>query len=1028
MRGVRRCDLRGRNRYFACTLLLFWAVLLSGRAATNLVSQYHSRLWQAEDGLSHNWIQAVCQDRQGYLWVGTRDGLIRFDGVRFVPVMAPELKGHLVSAVREGADGSLWIGVEDGALTRYKDGKFFRYDHANGLPGDNVRALCRGRDGSIWIATLNGACRFQDGKFSPVTMQEGLASNFIRDICEGPDGSIWIATDRGLNRWKDGVITRVGPTAGWSYILRSVFADLQGTLWVGTMVGLFRIQGDEIRNYTKADGLPDNLVLSIRSDQKGTLWFGTSAGLGRLVGDQIVTVRNNEGESFDQVYDVMEDREGNLWVGAKDGLHRLNPRQFSAVTHQKGLSHNNVMSVLEDRTGAVWMATWGGGLNRMADGKFTTYNIPAFVSDLVLSLHEAHDGSLWIGMEYTDGIYRFKDGQFTHFAYNEGLIDSAVMVIYEDSHTNLWVGTRTALDRMKDGKFTRYTKENGLAANSVRSVMEDHAGVLWFGTSEGLSRWENDTFTSFRVSDGLPHTNIVSVYEDAAHVLWVGTRGGGICRMQPRREHAEASASDAPSTALASSWRFTACTSRSGLFDDNIFEIVEDDLGFFWISSLKGIFRVSKRELEEFCDGKKERVTCMAYGKADGVVSTQCNGVAKPCAWKTKDGRIWFATTKGAVMTDPALAVGINEVPPPVLIERVVADKKQFDVTNTFVGTKDSPARERDPLRFGPGRGEIEFQYTALSYRSPERVRFKYKLDGVDQEWVEAGTRRTAHYNNIYPGQYLFRVIACNNDGIWNDTGASFAVILLPHFWETRWFLALGLVVVLGTITAFVRFISVKKLQTKLAVLEKGRAVAEERSRIAQDMHDNLGARLTQILVLSDLARNSKGRPDDMETHVGRIASAVQDVTRSLDGIVWAVNPENDSLERMVGYIHEFAAIFLETASINCHLDSPREMPNITLSSEVRHHLFLVIKESLNNIVKHSGASEVRIVFHLDALRLSISIEDNGKGFAIETASAFGNGLRNMQKRMEKVRGSFAITSEAGKGTKIAIRLDLERP
>lgn len=993
-----RCLVQWR---FVVAFMTSYALALLLASGADATSRFNAQQWQTADGLPHNTVQAICQTQDGYLWVGTRDGIARFDGLRFLVFnekTTPELKGRNVTALAETKDGSLWIGTEGTGLTRLKDGKFSHYDERQGFKAHTVRSLLAATDGTLWAGSLEGLSCFKDEQFNQITNE--LASNVIRDLFQSRDGTIWIATDLGVSCVRDGVISRFRAESGWTFV-RSVLVDQEKRVWMGNMDGILRVEGEELRHFRKADGLPDRVISLIRQDSAGNIWIATTGGLCSYAGDKLITETTSDGEGYDVVNAIFEDREKNLWIGAKDGLYRLNPRQFITLTKQQGLPHNNVMSVLQDKAGALWVATWGGGLTKMHDGTNFTYNAThGFTSDLALSLHETRDGRLWVGMDFNDGIYHMEGEHFTHYSHRDGLMDPAVFAILEDRNRNVWIGTRTALNRFRDRTFTRFGATNGFGGSGVRAIHEGADGAVWFGANDGLWRWNDETFTPFK-SPGL--TNVCAIHDDGDGTLWLGTRGNGMARFKQGE--------------------FTLYTTRNGLFDDNVFEILDDNAGFFWISSLRGIFRVSKQQLDGIATGKSAELECIAYGKADGVLNPQCNGVAKPSAWKSQDGRLWFATTKGVVTTDPAITIARNEVAPPVVIETVLADKHRVDGESARPASA-SLQRAR-LLKIEPGHGELEFRYTALSFCAPDKIQFKYKLEGVDEDWIEAGTRRVAHYNNIYPGNYRFTVIACNNDGVWNETGTSVNLALLPHFWQTWWFVGLLSISGMGALVGTVRYVSVRKLQRQLTILEKETAIATERSRIAQDMHDDLGARLTQILLLSDLAKGSKGNPDDMEKHVERIAGAAQDVASNLDGIVWAVNPENDSLDRLVGYIHEFTETFLAPASIRCRVEAPREFPQVPLSSEVRHNLFLVVKETLNNMMKHSGASEVRVRFHVDNTSLTISIEDNGKGFSTEVASAYGNGLRNMQKRMDKVGGKFVLKSSPGTGTQTSIDLPI---
>jgi signal transduction histidine kinase len=522
-----------------------------------------------------------------------------------------------------------------------------------------------------------------------------------------------------------------------------------------------------------------------------------------------------------------------------------------------------------------------------------------------------------------------------------------------------------------------------------------------------LSRRNNDgTFSNFTIKDGLSANRVVSFYEDADN-LWIGTEGGGLCRMsnyELRMTNGESSEGENRNP------KFSSYGAKNGLFSDSVFEILEDDRGYLWMSCFSGIFRVKKQAFDDLDRGKIQTLSCASFGKTEGMSSVQCNGIGKPAGWKALDGRLWFPTVRGIVVVDPN-SIRENDSPPAVVMEEILADKKTL------------PPPGANKLSVLPGKGELEFHYAALSFRAPEKNRFKYKLEGVDSDWVAAGNRRTAYYNNLRPRDYTFRVIGCNNDGVWNQAGASVELALLPHYWQTKWFFTLIGLTAIGLVAGTARYVTWKKIQQKILRLEEQHAVERERTRIAQDMHDDLGARLTAMMVMSTLAQSTEGR--EQKSHLQNIFQSSREVVQNLDGLVWAVNPGNDSLENTAAYIYDFAARFLQIASIRCRIEAPDELPDCDLSSEARHNLFLVVKETLNNVVKHAVASEVTLRLQLERDTLSISIEDNGKGFAQAGLLGKGNGLGNMQKRIEALGGLWEISSELGKGTKVRLAVPL---
>ncbi|HZQ48198.1 MAG TPA: two-component regulator propeller domain-containing protein, partial [Verrucomicrobiae bacterium] len=909
------------------------------------------------------------------------------------------------NALCEGKNGELWIGVEGGGLFCLTHGRLERFQKTDGLAKGNVKTIYAAGNGDIWIGASGGLSRFENGKLRAYTTADGLVDNDIRSIVEDDDGLLWIGTPRGLNTFKHGSISAVYTNLNerpdrYGIPDKSVTAlcqDGTGGLWIGTANGMVHRRGGDFRDHFRSDnfGLSDNSIAALCRDRKGVLWIGTSAGLNCWAeGNACITLLDHDGSGFDQIHAICEDIEGDIWAGGKEGLRRLRPKVFTTYGQQAGFTHNNIMSVREDEDDAMWVAILGGGLNRFKDGNITTYSMgPVLRTDLILSTCERRDGSIWFGADHGFGLYYLEQKTLKHYNLKKGSLQSPVRVIHEDRQNNLWLGDGNELTLVQKGKLTHYKVRDGLAGNVVQAILEDHQGNLWFGTDGGLSQWKDGRFVNFRTEQGLSVNSIDALHEDNGQTLWIGTIGGGLNQFR--------------------NGKFRSYTTSQGLFSDDVLEILEDNYGSLWLSCFNGVFRVRKQSLDDFDRGIIKEIPCASYGKADGMASSQCNGVAKPAGWKDKSGKLWFPTTKGLVVADPNTPY--NDIPPPVMIEEILADKQKPGLN--------SPDTPEKPLRIKPGRGELEFHYTALSLQESEQNRFKYKLEGFDPEWVEAGSRRVAYYDNLQPGRYQFHVIACNNDGIWNETGEKVAFVLLPHFWQTAWFFGLATLSAVGALAGLVRYLTSRKLHRELAVLGQQHAVEQERSRIAQDMHDDLGARLSEVLLLSDLTRKNGGEPEQVRVLTGKISHAARDLVDNLDALVWAVNPKNDSLDMFADYVGENAALYLETSGVRCIFELPPKLPSLPLSSEVRHNLFLVVKEALHNVVKHAAASEARISLSIDDGILILRIADNGKGFAGNTNSRSGNGLINMEDRMKKIGASFQIAGHPGKGTQITVKL-----
>ncbi len=974
--------------------------------------EYSQRVWQTDEGLANNRVQAIAQTPDGFLWVGTLEGLARFDGVEFKTyngANTPKLKNASITALCPDAEGALWIGTAGGGALRLRQGQFSLFTAQDGIAGDNIRAISQSRDGAIWIASTRGLSCFRDGKFQTYTTREGLLSDAVTALCEDPNGFMWVATTKGLNRLRAGVMEAftatnilaesqrrhwivgtpaMDATAATNGLsndsIRSLSLDKGHRLWIGSDYGLMWYNSGNFYSYTTLYGLSDNFVTTIYEDSRNNLWVGTYSGLNRFIEGRFHAELNNHGIPYDQINVVFEDNRGNIWVGSREGLIRLTPKPFSVETKLQGLSHNHVTSVLEDHLGRLWVGTWGGGLNQVIEDKVRVYGRSnQLSSDLVLALWEGHDGSIWAGMDNSGGLFRLHNQSVTHYTARDGLMDAAISALHEDRENNLWIGTRQGLCRLSNENFLT---ETNVQNRPIRAICEDPGGQLWFGGDAGLMRRRNGQIENLSDNGTFPPERVSSLYADAEGNLWVGTLGDGLLRW--RQNHWE---------------RFGV---QNGLFSNEVLGIIEDH-GWLWLTSTKGIFRVRRHDLEVLNPERKEAAPCIVYGKADGLESIVCGSLATPAVWKTADDRLCFATTKGLAIMD-AHDAKVDLSPPPVYIEQVDVDRKPI------------AARSGQHLTIPPSHGELDIRYTALDLRAPEKCRFKYRLDGMDSDWVDAGTQRAAHYNSVAPGSHRFQVLACNKDGVWSEASASVDLELQPHFWQRGSAKALAMAALLVLAGGSARFVTQRKMQRKLELIERQHAIERERGRIAKDIHDDLGSSLTRIMLLGQRAKSDLAERKEVDVHLNKIITFSQNTVQAMDEIVWAVNPRNDSLDGLVNYLVEFTDQFFQDTNIRCRLQMPITS-HLVVPTEVRHDLFLAIKEALNNVLKHSLASEVRVEVLNAESTINIIIDDNGKGFDLTQGRDVGqgNGLQNMRKRMDALGGQMEITTAPGHGTKL---------
>lgn len=756
----------------ACALLTLCLCSSAGTSASPLIN----RVWKTGNGLPHNNVAAILQTRDGYVWLGTEGGLSRFNGFEFTTYSTentPALKSNDISALAETRDGSLWLGTVGGGLARLRNGEFMTFTSKNGLASDSVTSLLEDREGTLWIGTGGGGVsRLRNGRFQSFTPREGLASLMVFTIVQDARGGVWFGTDAGLSHWDGNRFRSYTRQQGWPQDIRALLWDRAGHLWAGTNgAGLIRAElepGGSLR-LTKigpAPGLPNNPIYSLRQDSEGTLWVGMlRAGVSRLKDGVFSAYVKADGLSSDDVCSLWEDREGNMWAGTMGGgLNRLSESRLRVLGEAAGLAKPAVLGLFQDREGAFWLGSNGGGVSRFKNGVLTNFSTAqGLPNSLVFSIAQDRTGDIWLGTRR--GLSQLRNGRVVrNYTTQDGLPNDVVRVVYADRQGQIWIGTRGGLAHRKDGRFIVYTKQDGLPADFVISIEEGKDGRLWVGTNGGgLACLRQGKFTSYGIEQGLSNSVVFGMHEDASGDLWVATNGGGLNRLR--------------------NGRFAVFRVRDGLLDDSIFSILEDRAGRFWMSSNRGIFHVERQSLEDFAAGRIRSIPTQTFTENEGMESRECNGGFQPASWIAQNGELWFPTVRGAVHIDPA-RLNRRSVVPPVLVESASIDGQLGGSGYT--------------LEVAPGPGRLEFHFVALTYRAPEKVRYRYRLEGFEQDWVEAGARRAAFYTNIAPGSYRFLVSAANDDGLWNTTAASVPFRIQPFFYQTYWFSGLCTLLMLG--------------------------------------------------------------------------------------------------------------------------------------------------------------------------------------------------------------------------------------
>jgi signal transduction histidine kinase/ligand-binding sensor domain-containing protein len=985
-----------RARLNSWRFVLAGMLLLMGRRAD---AQYRIDTWTTEQGLPTNSVTAVLQSRDGFLWMATYGGLVRFDGANlrlFSPGDTPGLRTSRLVALFESRDGALWITTEDLGLTRYYDGVFTTYTTAEGLLGNSVGPLFETADGAVVADTANGAVQWRNGKFEPYSGAPSYKDPGRTIVGRTADGVTWYRDDAGIHKFENGLIVRTLPREAAA---RNVFEDRAGRVWMH-----LRDRGhDSIVCYTASgretppglEGLSKFNAVGWSEDSDGNVWLGMrgGAGIARFDGERFTRYGVVDGLPGPNVETIFQDREGTLWAPTDGGLARLTARPLSAFAADHGLEGNNTYTIYQDKQGDIWIGGWPG-LTRYRNGQFESMSQAVGIAGQnVTALFEDRDGVLWIGV-WDSGIRRLEGGRVTAIPSPTGAV---VRAIHQGRGPDIWIGGREGLARYRDRAFVPVT---GYPGGEVHSLFEDRDGALWIGTGFGVMRYADGRFTTFGAGDGLTVPAIVrSIYQDRDGVLWFGSYDSGILRF--------------------SDGRFTHFSTREGLFANGAFQIVEDAEARFWVTSNAGIYRVSRHELNDVAAGRSAHVTSVSYGTRDGMLHTECNGGTQPAGMLASDGRIWFPTQRGVVVVDPR-AMPINPQPPPVVITQSL-------VANRMV-------ESAGPIEIRSGPTSLEVQFAALTFARPELSRFKYRMEGLDEDWIDGGRERTARYAQLPYGIFEFRVIAANRDGVWNTAGARVQVIVVPPFWRTQWFFALVLVslAALGYAGHVWRMRLLRREQDLQQAFSRQLIASQEteRKRIAAGLHDGLSQNLIVIknwalMGLTVLPEDhlARARLREIEGAAAAALSDVRDIVHDLTPYQLERLGVTQTICDMVGKVSDASGIAIECRAEN--VDG-------LVSKDASLTLFRVVQEAVNNIVKHSGAARaaVEIVGDRDVFRVRIS--DDGCGFAPDglaepsPARAGGFGLFGMAERVRMIGGQLDVESAPGHGTTIAIELPLQ--
>lgn len=956
------------------------------------LTQYVHRIWQTQQGLPDGAIRRIIQDPVGYLWLATEVGLYRFDGVRFAAIErlyegAPA--GLFIRSAALASNGTFWLGGNDGAVYAVRPDGTTKYSSEQGVPGGLIDCLVIARDGVIWVCKERGLVRIDpNNPADPIQVfraSDGLPNDHVRTVCEDPQGNLWVGSDTpNIAIHSDGTFRtlRLARLPESAFTL-TLFCD-GDTVWAGTSSGLVLLSNGQQKLFTAKDGLVDNFVFEISKGEHGVLWIGTRSGFSRL-SDGLTnpswdSFRPGDGLSQSTAQTILEDREGSLWVGTKRGLNQFADGRSVPYTVSEGLPSNETGPVLQDSEGVIWAGTLDAGLAHFDGRRFlkltTADGLP---SNVVRTLVEDADGSLWVGT--ANGIARIKAGRIAaRYDTGDGLPSTDIRSLFRARDGTVWAGTSSGVAKFSHGQWTIPI---GSPRDPIRCIGQDRDGNILIAIEEGVYISSGNTFEPLAQGE-IYMRNANAFLLDGHGLVWVAMNGAGLRLIDGRH--------------------ISQFNVRDGLYDSEILGLAVDDQDRLWMACSRGVFWVSRQELLQFVSGAVDRVRSVAYTPTESLRVIEGRQGVIPSLWRMQDGRLWLSTVRGLLSISPARR---NEASPPVAIENPVVD-----------GVSYPPEQVAD---LPGGQKNIQFTFAGLSYLQPELIRYRYRLQGYDKDWIDSGTHSDASYTNLPPGDYTFQVTACNADGPCNEAGASVSFTLAPLFYQRLWFWPLCLA--LGGVIAWLAYqLHIRRLQ------ERYDLILSERSRIARELHDTLIQGFSGITMALQAFLSRIRTPEERETLseiIDDAATCLRETRQSVAGLRALPGRESglaNSVRQSVREITETKPV-----RVKLQLDDFRR----ELSPDVEYNLLRIVREAVNNSVKHSGAGLIEVTLRSTPEELAISIQDDGSGFSGDGAAAPGHGhygLIGMKERASQIGADLEVVTKPGSGTTITLRLPVFSP